>query len=249
MAKLIRKSSQFCAFECYSERGILSYFLFRYLPFGENLNIFINSLSFPKNYDNPFTNQKISNPVFFSELELGKKGFGSPDGAIFFECSNQYMMMLIEGKFNETYSESCKKEKYNSTIQGQLELRWRAVSLYKNGSIKEVNGVPYLIEAEEYRGFYKDKDVFYNSERASANDFHGFRRLKLVEGVKRLFDDYISKCDLNNIYFLCITADKEPPFDSVSEHLLPRIFNHRWDSVAGHFCWKGTPEIEKCGCV
>lgn len=245
MAYLKNKPSKDYEFECYSERGILSYFLFRHLPFEENLSIFLNSLSFPKNCDNPFTDQKISKPVFFSELQLGSKGFGSPDGAIFFESSNKNILIFIEGKFNETYLKSCKNN-YNSSIQGQLELRWRAVSLYKNGSIKEENGIRRLIETKEYKDFYKGKDEFYKSEKVSANDFHGFRRLRLLDGVKRLFDEYILKCDLNNIYFLCITTDKENPFDSVSEDLKPKIFNHG-DSFAGHFCWKSASEIEDFG--
>ena len=249
MAKLIKKVTQRGQFELYSERGILSYFLFNYLPDGENLIKFVNSLSFPLNCINPFANQKIHNPVFFGELVLGPQGFGSPDGSIFFKCNNQNIMIFIEAKFNETYLESCKKKKYNSTIKGQLELRWRAVSLYKNKSIKKDKKGTYLIETDAYRTTYAAKDTFYkNRLRISGSNLGSYRRLILDEGVKRLFEDYIEKCNLDDIYFLCITSDKENPFNNNYVDY-PKLHNLTWDQSAKQFCWKSASEIEECNCL
>ena len=247
MAKMISQQFPYGTFECYSERGVLSYLVYRFLPHPNNIKRFLNELNFINGY-NPFINNELNNIVLFSELDLGKRfGFGCPDGAIFLQKENKNFMLFFEGKFNEKYETSCGgNRKYNSTIQGQLELRWRAVSLYKKYQIQSVEG-EYLKEIEEYRKFYGKIDPFYSQERTSqsSDPLHGIRHLCLKEGVKRLFTEYIDKCDLNNIYFLTISKEERNPFVTLPPSLLPRCYPNTWEEVKSQFCWIAAKKIEE----
>lgn len=221
MAELFTKKNKNCTFECYSERGLLAYFMFRFLPQGKNLQNFLNGIVFPEKINNPFQHKDITDKVFFSELEFGKRdGFGCPDGAICFKINGNNNMLFIEGKFNETYGKSCKTKyetkHYYSTIRGQLELRWLCMSLYKNGKDLEEKGYKYI---------QGERDIL--RERP--------RKLKLIDGVKPIFDKYIHKCDENNIYFLCITKDEDNPFNKLDNKL--NTYGMEWDNAKKRFCW------------
>lgn len=248
MAEL--KSKEGGKFQCYSERGMLSYYFFRYLPNEKNLIKFLKNLEFPSGARNPFEGVLAVTPsVFFSELGLGQEGFGNPDGAIYFKANRKPYMIFVEGKFNETYQKSCEGKSYNSTIKGQLELRWRAVSLFKMDKVKGIitpgkNGVEYLRETEEYREFYKGNDIFYNKKRKGIG---AFRRLRLIGGVKEFFD-FVGKCDLENIYFLTISDNESNPFDNILKELEPRIFKDgkdKWQAWKQQFCWLSSKEVEE----
>lgn len=103
-------------FGCYSERGLMSYFMFIDLP--KYLPEFLQALNFPNDVKNPF-NENITKAIIFSELDLGKKeGFGCPDGAIYFEHNGKKTMILIEVKANETYAKSYNPKK---KIQKRLQ--------------------------------------------------------------------------------------------------------------------------------
>ena len=133
MAELLLKpATSTTKFGCYSERGLMSYFMFVVLP--TQLGDFLADLQFPEGVTNPFASTKGTHPqaIIFSELDFGKEGFGCPDGAIFIEYPKP-MMVFIECKANESYTKSCggTKRKYNSKIQGQLELRWPMTHLHR----------------------------------------------------------------------------------------------------------------------
>jgi len=68
-------------------------------------------------------------------------------------------MIFYEAKLNEKYQQSCKGE-YNSTVQGQLELKWRLLTLYLE-KIKTEPDVEYIKESAKYADYYSDKDKFY----------------------------------------------------------------------------------------
>ena len=260
----IKPSEDKPQFGCYSERGLMSYFMFVELP---NLMAkFLSELEFPYNVKNPFKDIIPTNAIIFSELDLGKTvGFGCPDGAIYFEYKKGdktiSRMILIEVKANETYEESCnlketKKKKdaaneeenrneyedgYNSTIKGQLELRWRMKELMLNECfcndklIPFTEGKKYLIEIESMRDFYTSKnsqphDEFYTEKKKEAkNLLASWRRLIINEtgkdndksGVKKFVDE-LQKCKNEEVYFLVISKDKNNPFDIGSN--LPRCF-------------------------
>ena len=78
----IKPSEDKPQFGCYSERGLMSYFMFVELP--KRMGDFLKALEFPKNVLNPFKDIVPTNAIIFSELDFGKQGFGCPDGAIYF---------------------------------------------------------------------------------------------------------------------------------------------------------------------
>jgi hypothetical protein len=222
-------------FGCYSERGLMSYFMFIDLP--KYLPEFLQALNFPNDVKNPF-NENITKAIIFSELDLGKKeGFGCPDGAIYFEHNGKKTMILIEVKANETYAKSYNPKKkykkgYNSTIKGQLELRWRMKELlfnecFCNDNPNEYNDrkKTYLREIERMRDFYvKDKsqphDRFYTKNKMDdENSLASWRRLIINEtgeendesGVKKFIDE-LQKCKNEEVYFLVISKETENPF-------------------------------------
>ena len=245
-AKMYMKPSKTdIQFGCYSERGLMSYFMFIVLP--ELMPEFLQALSFPKEVKKPFKdikNKKITNAIIFSELDLGKKeGFGCPDGAIYFEYNGKKTMILIEVKANEIYEKSYNPKKeykkgYNSTIKGQLELRWRMKELllnecFCNDNPNEYNDKKktYLREIGSVRDFYlKDEDAkvkpqphdrFYTKNKMDdENSLASWRRLIINEtgeendesGVKKFIDE-LQGCE-NEVYFLVISKDTKNPFDS-----------------------------------
>ena len=233
-------------FGCYSERGLMSYFMFIDLP--ELMQKFLKALSFPEGVGSPFNDITITKAIIFSELDLGKKeGFGCPDGAIYFEHNGKKTMILIEVKANETYAKSYNPKKkykkgYNSTIKGQLELRWRMKELlfnecFCNDELKKCNEgkKKYLREIGSVRDFYvKDKDAevkphdeFYTEKKKKAeNHLASWRRLIINEtgnsddesGVKKFIDELqkckneLQGCKNEEVYFLVISMDEKNPF-------------------------------------
>ena len=79
MAEFIMKSATTTTrFGCYSERGLMSYFMFVVLP--TQVGDFLAYLTFPEEVANPFADWKGKHPqsIIFSELNFGNEGFGSP---------------------------------------------------------------------------------------------------------------------------------------------------------------------------
>ena len=275
-AKMYMKPSKTnIQFGCYSERGLMSYFMFIELP--ELMPKFLQALKFPKGVGSPFNDITITKAIIFSELDLGKTvGFGCPDGAIYFEHNGKKKMILIEVKANETYEDSCKlketkkkkddpneeensqeyEDGYNSTIKGQLELRWRMKELLLNKCFCDnkltpySEGKKYLREIESMRVFYSSKnsqphDEFYTDEKNSKNTLASWRRLIINEtgkdndksGVKKFIDE-LQKCKNDEVYFLVISKDRSNPFDIRSN--LPRCFTIIKDDSEKNFTTQQT---------
>jgi hypothetical protein len=250
MAKLYKKTGRGVTFACYSERGIVAYFMLRVLP--------ADSAGFLRQIVDgagaaPFATVlagQIANLSVFSELAFGSKyGFGNPDGALYFEIGGTAYMIFYEAKINETYQQSCKGVSYNSTIQGQLELKWRVVTLYHQGSVQTYKGTKYIEETDEFRAFYSDKDKFYDpSAEEEDPSLASHRHLALKEGVKKVFDEYVSKCGPERVYFLASTNDPHNPFTDAATPL-PRCHGKTWEEVRHRFCWINNSVIEDCPAV
>ncbi len=240
----IKPSEDKPQFGCYSERGLMSYFMFVELP---NLMAkFLSALEFPDqdNAGSPFKGIKkenITNATIFSELDFGKQGFGCPDGAIYFENNGISTIILIEVKADESYAESCKKKKYNSTIKGQLELRWRMINLLFKEKTREKDGKHYIYETPDLKKTYQDHDRFYKNK--PDEDFGSYRRLKITKGVEKVLE-YFKKCK-NRVYFCAITKEGENPFTlKENKENLPVCHNEKWGQVKQQFCWLPITKIE-----
>lgn len=233
---LIKRANDNCQLGCYSERGVMSYFMFVVLPTW--MGRFLDRLEFPADVPRPFASFGETNPksIVYSELCLGSEGFGSPDGAIFVDCENPFMI-FIEAKANDKYAESCSPGKeYNSTIQGQLELKWRMCSALHSGGVQEHDGELFIMETPSLKATYAAGDRFYGAAHRQNEDWRGaWRRLKVIEGVAE-FVKNLAHCE-DRVYFCAITADEQNPFDFISGDLLPRTGNIDWETAKRSFCW------------
>lgn len=239
MAELFfRRANDTCNFGCYSERGIMSYFMFVRLP--NRVGDFLSSLQFAHGCPNPFSEYQGKSPksTIFSELDFGNEGFGKPDGAIYVECPKP-MMLLIEVKLNETYAQSCKittKKDYNSTIKGQLELRWRFSHLHATAERHEEDGNVYVRETSELKDIYSGRDAFYAApKRQDETSLGAMRRLKIANGVKS-FIDLMDKCE-GRVFFCAITKEDRNPFSNSDDTNMPVCGSMPWADAKKQFCW------------
>jgi len=248
MAKLYSKTVGKTTFACYSERGIVGYFMLRVLP--NDLVGFLHKIEDGAGAK-PFASlqaESISDLTIFSELVFGSKyGFGNPDGAVFFKVDGQPCLCFYEAKFNETYRQSCNGNSYNSTIQGQLELKWRLLNLFHQGSFQIDKDKKYVVETQAFADYYASDDRFYspNPKKRPATGLGAFRHLHFKGGVKTILDTYVSECGPDQVFFLISTNDGNNPFtDSTTKR--PRCFGKTWDEVKRQFCWINNAAIEDC---
>lgn len=183
---------------------------------------------------------QIENLAIFSELDLGNEGFGKPDGAFRFDYGAERYFFFVEGKFNETYRKSCKNKSYNSTIQGQIELKMRFINRVFQPNIESLS---YISEDGTIKDFYKEKDIFYK-KRPTNTGGSSFRRLWIKDGVKRLIEEYIQPCSLENIFYLVITCDGNSPFESLEIELRPSFPDRTWEEIKQQLCWISAESIE-----
>lgn len=243
MADLILKpANATMQFGCYSERGLMSYFMFVVLP--TQVGDFLSDLQFPSGVTNPFAEHRATHPtaIIFSELNFGNNGFGCPDGAVFVDARDP-AMLFVETKLNESYATSCRGASYNSTIRGQLELRWRMTQLHRMKSHRDYKGTRYIQETPQFKEIYKGADAaFYeHTHRQDEARPSSWRRLKITEGVEK-FLDLLEKCE-DRVYFCAITRDQQNPFDSVSEDQMPRCGKADWRDTKQYFCWLPVDRI------
>ncbi len=243
----IKSASETCEFGCYSERGIMSYFMFVHLP--TRLGRFLSSLKFADGCDNPFGHLSDQSPkaTIFSELDFGNEGFGKPDGAICVECPDP-TMLLIEVKLNEDYARSCRVTEdnaYNSTIKGQLELKWRLTQSLSE-TYHRHEGHDYIRETAALKAVYGEKDRFYKADsRQDESQNKSWRRLKVVDGVEG-FLDYLNQCE-GRVYFCAITNDIENPFNNSDDSDMPRCGSESWEDSKRRFCWLPTSVLTEAG--
>ena len=154
-------------------------------------------------------------------------------------------MLLIEVKLNETYAQSCKVTKdngYNSTIKGQLELRWRFSHLTATTPRHSHEGNEYFRESPEQKGVYADRDIFYAAAKRQDETWLGsWRRLKIADGVKD-FLRYFDQCN-GRVFFCAITSEDKNPFDTNNDLLMPQCGALDWQSARPMFCWLPTKAI------
>lgn len=245
MGRMYEKGDDSVAFRCYGERGIVSYFMLKVLP--KDPCKFLREIV-DGSGSAPFGDiriEQVSKLTIFTEMSLGTRwGFGNPDGGLFFLVDRKPHFVFYEAKLNESYCESCKGAAYNSSIQGQLELKWRMVSSFATQVDAQSDGVQ---ESEELARFYSDKDRFYWPLDNGLVNIRAFRCLRMGRGLKTLFRDYLCQCGTDQILFLISTNDTKSPFldASIERALLPRTYGKAWDDTKHRFCWVSNSVIEQ----
>ena len=188
MAQLYSKVINNGELLCYSERGAISYLMTSWILDKKNLDLFIKNIENNKGLKIPTIKYEKYYPV--SEIVFGNAhGFGSPDGVLIIESSNNKTIFFIEAKFNSTYDDSCKKDKGNSRINKQFEL--------KNKFIQALYG--------------KRKDT----KRIESSG----KALILKEGIGLFCEQYLVNENKSvQTYFLAITDDVENPFKNKKDY-------------------------------
>lgn len=180
----------------YSERGIMGYF---YATISQSkgpdiLRKYLNVDDIAKEKVN-----KLDKLLIIGEIDLGKRdGFGCPDGIIFGldKDGKPNLLMFIEAKIT-TYLNSVKskydnsgegkiiinRDGYNSTIKGQIELKYRFLrALFSRPNEKE-----YLVtERPGVAKNYKKYDIKYEDidDNSLRNEEKLRRHLKMENGLK-----------------------------------------------------------------
>lgn len=209
----------------YSERGLMTYLTNFYLP-KEWESFLREAIMYSEEslYDVIFkdTNSSMVNRVvLFNELDFGKRdGFGCPDGAIYIEINEgRGIWIFIDAKL-DSYLQSIKAAKvgepgYNSTIKGQMELKWRmllGIEEYKK------NGGLFILDVG--KEFYAHKDIFYN--RDSHRNL--CRRLRVEGTIKDIFNKMWTKTDFDDFYFVAaVGSNKSIEFPAKED--MPTFFN------------------------
>lgn len=219
------------ALHFYSERGLLT-FLFSNLLLTkplESLSCAVNSLG--ETLTNIIKFDNTSKISVFTEFELGSEGFGSPDGALLVESNGLKSFIFIEAKaipFEMSYIDPnsivkilreldpnsvgfeslLNQNKFNSSINGQIELKWRFVQAFQNSIHKSQHLITELNTklSEEYLNV--DRFYWRRNLKPNKNDPSDWRRVNMGNDLLHLYD---SLKDVDYFYFLCITKDDEFP--------------------------------------
>lgn len=215
----------------YSERGVLSY-LYSYLM----LNSLESVLKEAKNSKKESLDQIVefsqdTKYTILQEFDLGSEGFGSPDGGLLLESNELKTFVFIEGKaisFDSSFQSPKRieimvdkldpnsasfetlrnKNNYNSSINGQLELRWRFINSFRRAKKKKE-----LVVTEQFLNVppeYLKVDRFYwrRKLKPQKSEPTDWRRVNMNIDLQPLYDLLKS---VDQFILLAITSDKEYP--------------------------------------
>jgi len=214
-------------FLMWGERGLVTTFLLDLssLKTPSNFSNFLEIIELADGKKINFKPQKIKCIV---EPDFGNKGFGHPDALILFENTDQEKILIFFEAKIKTYNQYNKnrgEEKFNSSINGQLELNHRlTIALSKfasgNGILKEPSWIAktdYINERYKELRILKDKKVIE----------------KIVKPIVDL------KINNRNYYHIILTNDYTNPL--LTEKNLPQLFDEnnkdRWSDLKTNFGW------------
>jgi hypothetical protein len=134
----------------YSERGLMSFLLWHLLA--DHLDFVLDQAH---DVEGTWLRDVVAacdHHTTLTEYEIGPQGFGSPDGSVVIRTRDRRFFVFVEakaGRFQDSYlnppimtaeqlaapqakvAQLCKDNKFNSSINGQLELRWRFVNAFQ----------------------------------------------------------------------------------------------------------------------
>lgn len=231
----------------YSERGLLAYLFHVLLRQDQGIALILNNAVNKHGATLAATVGNVEKHRLLTEHSLGSDGFGCPDGGVFLGDANGFeRFVFVEGKRERFLEEFIaprhstevlddlrdlgrqavrKKIKgFSSSINGQLELRWRFVNALR--STKDAEVVSELASRPSIE--LQANDVFYlrYDFRPDPNNRTHWRSVDMRTDL-RCFQDLLRP--VNDFYLLAITADAEFPrgMDSI------RLFDASGQRLAG----------------
>jgi len=217
-------------FSMWGERGLIATFFadLNQLAEPETINNFLQIVEFP---ERPMISSLSPVAIhYIIEPDFANTGFGHPDAVIALEYRDSRAVIIVEAKRTDLASACApssqrgqKDSKFNSTLNGQLELDYclaMALSEHHEGDTELVE--PEWVLSSPYKNERKGK----------------LRRLKnraVLEDVVSL----IGGVPLDRYYFLVITNDEQNPFLRVSDDILPELFKPELSGLRLSFtnCW------------
>lgn len=235
----------------YSERGLMSYLFCHVLA--DRLDFVLDNA---KDVDGITLRQEIGDVrshTTLTEYELGPKGFGTPDGGLLTSGPERRCFVFVEAK-QHSFADSCKipdlktaealsipgldigklcrENTFNSSINGQLELRWRFANALRASvdagetvvSERHVHVVPAVL---------LNADRFYWRRTLTPDPHipHQWRRVAmcgelacLYRRLKEVYEDE-RRTGRDGFYLLSVTFDDSAPDFTGSPRLYDRNGN------------------------
>ena len=245
----------------YSERGLMSHLVSHLLA--EHLNLVLRQARNQNGVTLGDVIPRVRSHLTLAEFELGPQGFGTPDGAVFIDSGDKKSFIFVEAKQgiyvrswlaprimtqhdlaqpNVNIDRECRENKFNSSINGQLELRWRFVNAFLASVAANVRLV-----AEQRANLQSDlmsSDRFYWRLSLIPNPSvpEHWRRVGMADAHECLYE-LLSEVDNEHFFLLAITNDAEVP-DFAQTLRMYDVQGNR-ANVAGRVFWLSRTAIEQ----
>lgn len=223
-------------FLMWGERGFVTTLLLDLTSFQtpDNISNFLNEIELANGNKIQFEPQKIRCII---EPDFGREGFGTPDAIIILENINQEKIIIIFEAKLSNYGDSSKNpslrgtDKFNSTINGQLELNY-CLALAMSEFTHESSVL------EEPSWILKTR---YNVERNG--------KLRIMKDVN-IIENMVKPFAISNIcsyYHIILTDEISNPL--IKNVNLPELYDEndidKWDIIKSNFGWINYIKLRK----
>lgn len=173
-------------------------------------------------------------------VEIGLADFGNPD--LIIRCAikgeTEPRLIFVEAKLVEYESSAISNNdrmttaKFNSSINGQLSLKYRFAH-----ALACWEGKGPIVEPDDLHACYQNKlfDPILKPRRLN--------KKQILEFLKEF-----SKLPENHCQYIAITWDKENPFRNLHSYIRPAVYEicgtDNWDQVRGRIGWIGYKTLQ-----
>ncbi len=157
----------------YSERGVMSHFFGSIDGAGLKALLEVSRNSAGVNLLEGVGGEFESYRVY-TEFELRPKGFGCPDAGLLVRCAQRASFVFVEAKclpFDKSFVDPSQQSKmFNSSINGQLELKWRFIHALEACRGRKDGLVTEQFVSREFLNHYRATDRFYHFPKEKRRD-------------------------------------------------------------------------------
>jgi hypothetical protein len=227
----------------YSERGLLGHLLYKIVP-DEGPEFILREATngLGENLEDTLKIE-LSNFLVLTECDIGKIGFGSPDGGLLLKSQDRSFFIFIEGKAGPLYrsfidpldvsrmvaninwssvnmNKLVEKNKFNSSINGQLELKWRFRNCFRISARPGI--APGIISEEVFPPNIQlmSCDRFYWRRKLNPNHniATDWRQVDMTTDLAPFWNELVGVSDF---YLLAVTDDNHRPKELNMLRLMP----------------------------
>lgn len=229
----------------YSERGLLGYYLC-------NVVGPLSLLKAARNLDgvtlmNSLGAGDLQHFAAYTEFDLGNNGFGCPDGGLLLVSDLWRAFVFIEVKvcsfarsFRCPPTPNALVRDFNSSINGQMELKWRFVNALRT-SLDNESGPIVTEQTVTIAPEIRDSDRFYWTRPQKSSNPADWRRTGMGGDLQSIFNDLRS---VGRFCILSITADDQIPIKLLREIRLFKEDGTPLPNIADVIFWLPLSFIE-----